>query len=181
MEEIALTVCQPWAWAIVAGHKPWENRGWEMPRKLLGKRLWIHAGKSKSWLKDGVAFIENQEIELPRELVYGAVLGCVTLGECWEIEELERLRTLTPGPSPVEGEGRKSGLEWAFGEFCWRCDDPIALAKPVPCKGQLGLWQLPAEVLAACLEQLEAKPQAAEARSCLDAGGGGFIQGHFWD
>src|SRR5690349_14501124 len=38
----ALSIRQPWAWLIVNGHKPVENRSW--PTKYTGKLL-IHAGQ----------------------------------------------------------------------------------------------------------------------------------------
>lgn len=40
----ALTIWQPWASLIIAGAKPWEWRGWEPPRSLIGTRIAIHAG-----------------------------------------------------------------------------------------------------------------------------------------
>ncbi|MHC4404130.1 MAG: ASCH domain-containing protein [Planctomycetota bacterium] len=40
----ALTICQPWAWAIIHGPKPVENRGWAT--KYRGP-LAIHAGQSR--------------------------------------------------------------------------------------------------------------------------------------
>src|SRR4029077_13343257 len=42
--EYALTLWQPWASAIVLGPKRVENRPWAPPSKVLGKRIWIHAG-----------------------------------------------------------------------------------------------------------------------------------------
>lgn len=43
MSLLGLTVHQPWAWAIAAGHKPLENRKWKPPADVLGKYLAIHA------------------------------------------------------------------------------------------------------------------------------------------
>jgi DNA polymerase-1 len=39
----ALTVWQPWAWAIAMGFKLIENRSWPPPRWLIGRELAIHA------------------------------------------------------------------------------------------------------------------------------------------
>ncbi|OJY65492.1 MAG: hypothetical protein BGP16_12755 [Sphingobium sp. 66-54] len=38
-----LTIWQPWASLIVAGAKPYEFRGWRVPRSLIGQRIVIHA------------------------------------------------------------------------------------------------------------------------------------------
>jgi hypothetical protein len=48
METIpALTIWQPWASLIAAGAKPYEWRGWEAPKRLIGRRIAIHAGSRK--------------------------------------------------------------------------------------------------------------------------------------
>jgi len=38
-------------------------------------------------------------------------------------------------------------LRWFSGPFGWVLDDVRTLAKPIPCKGQRGLWDLPAELV----------------------------------
>lgn len=43
----ALTIWQPWASLIVAGAKPFEFRGWSMPRSMIGQRIVIHAAARK--------------------------------------------------------------------------------------------------------------------------------------
>jgi len=40
----ALTLRQPWAWAIVHGQKRIENRPWKPWRDIIGQRIAIHAG-----------------------------------------------------------------------------------------------------------------------------------------
>ena len=41
----ALTVIQPWAWAIAHAGKRVENRTWGPPRDVIGQRIAIHAGR----------------------------------------------------------------------------------------------------------------------------------------
>ncbi len=43
----AITVAQPFAWAILEGHKRVENRTRAPPQSLLGERIAIHAGKRR--------------------------------------------------------------------------------------------------------------------------------------
>lgn len=43
----ALTIWQPWASLIRAGAKPYEFRGWQPPRAIVGQRIAIHAGARK--------------------------------------------------------------------------------------------------------------------------------------
>jgi hypothetical protein len=41
---LAITIWQPWASLIAAGAKPYEWRGWEVPKGMVGSRIAIHAG-----------------------------------------------------------------------------------------------------------------------------------------
>ena len=43
----ALTLWQPWASLVAVGAKPYEWRGWEAPKRLVGKRIAIHAASRK--------------------------------------------------------------------------------------------------------------------------------------
>jgi hypothetical protein len=139
LPEKALSVKQPWAWAICAGIKDVENR--TKPTRHRGPVL-IHASLSKPWtdVEDAIEWIEDGEIydacrdeprrvEVPRErLVTGAIVGLV-----------EICGSLPPGQG--------SGSDWAIeDQHHWLLKNAYALARPVPCKGKLGLWR-PAEDL----------------------------------
>jgi len=126
----ALTICQPWAWAILRGHKTVENRTWAT--RYTGP-LVIHAGASKAWLRDGEAFLQRHGFFVRREwLIFGALLGVVELVDCGPVSQ-------------------HAGNPWAFGPICWELAKPRPLAKPVPYKGQLGIFRVPRSLVAACL------------------------------
>ena len=40
----AITLIQPWSWAVAHGGKRVENRSWFPPKAMLGQRVAIHAG-----------------------------------------------------------------------------------------------------------------------------------------
>jgi hypothetical protein len=71
----ALSIRQPWAWAIVSGLKTIENRSWQT--NYRGPLL-IHAAKSRADLRlvlpDGTA--------VPPELDYGCLIGSAELVDC---------------------------------------------------------------------------------------------------
>lgn len=117
----ALTVCQPWAWAIMDGPKRWENRSWST--NYRGPLL-IHAGKSKTWLREGLAFLGAQGLTVPSDLPMGALLGLVTLAD------VRNVRTVTNDP-------------FAFGPECWNVDRPSKLERPIPYRGSQGLFRVP--------------------------------------
>lgn len=127
----AITVCNPHAWAIIHGDKPYENRGW--PSGYRG-RLLIHAGKSREWLED---FPQYDGEPPAKDLVFGAIIGVVDMIDC-----------VTPDQA-----FRKRGFrhETAEGPWCHEYANPRPLIRPVPWKGSLGLW-LPTEELMRLVE-----------------------------
>lgn len=115
----AITICQPWAWAIVHGPKRIENRSWPIYRRGW---LAIHAGKSKKYLtpvlNDGTPVPDDQ-------LVYGAVIGLVKVVNC-----------VRPDHPRVAGDA------FAEGPWCHVYDEHRPLAEPFFCRGQLGLFEI---------------------------------------
>ena len=114
----ALTVRQPYAWAILYAGKNIENRSWTT--KYRGPLL-IHAGAS---------FNQNplpHRLPAPKPDDYfrKAILGEV---ELIDIVESSRSRW------------------YEEGSFAWLLADPRPFSTPILCKGHLGLWDLsPAE------------------------------------
>lgn len=122
----ALSIRQPWAWAVMAGRKRIENRVW--PMNFRG-RLAIHAAKELEWvprwlLPDGGSPIPPGDL-----LPLGALLGTVEVVDCvpWE--------TVRSDP-------------FAGGPWCWILAKPQPFPEPIPCTGGLRLWTVPAEILA---------------------------------
>lgn len=127
----ALTVCQPWATAILTLGKAVENRTWSTPYR---GPLAIHAGKSRRWYdaEDPEDWPDLYGVELPplESLTLGCVLGVVDLLDCVPLAELGRRYPDLRGHA------------WAEGPVCWVLANPRLLAEPVPYSGQQGLWQI---------------------------------------
>lgn len=124
----AITIGQPHAWAVIFGDKPYENRSWFLHYR---GPLLIHAGKSREWLDDLAEYRDTPPI---RDLAFGAIIGIVDAVDC-----------LRPWDTPAT----KNGLlhPTATGPWCHAYSGPVPLDEPVPCKGQLGLWEVPQDVL----------------------------------
>ncbi len=120
----ALVVKQPWAWAIMDGRKRIENRSWTT--RYRGP-VAIIAGASRSSLSSATQFLSGLGIERPADLPFGCILGVVNL--------VDVIR-----PSQSSGP-------FAEGPWCWVLENPIKLERPVPFRGQLGLFRLPTEAL----------------------------------
>jgi hypothetical protein len=118
----AVTVQQPWAWAIIHGDPPKdiENRTWKPTRPFL---MLVHAGKRTDF--DGFKFIRRQGIEPPltSQLPYGAIVGAVTVAS-WTQHSTSR---------------------WAIpGQWHWLLENPFAFDEPLACRGLPGLFAPPA-------------------------------------
>lgn len=163
----ALSVRQPWAWAIALGGKHVENRHWSTRHRGL---LAIHASCRRGWDQDSgaldsriiravhdsartpdgrldppIACHLNQQRTRITELsaddqrwAFGAIVGVARLVDIHAASEC---------PGQCAPWGSPGGHHWVL-------SDARALAEPVPCKGRLGLWQLPPEVEAAVRGQL---------------------------
>lgn len=123
----ALSIRQPWAWAIIHAGKDIENRDW--PTNLRG-RIAIHA--SATWPKpdyeidvDVIRRITGKPVPPRDEFMLGAIIGTVNLTNC-------------------VGSSRSP---WFFGDYGFALADPIPLATPIPFKGVLGFWEVPKDLI----------------------------------
>ncbi|WP_290494439.1 hypothetical protein [Hyphomonas sp. UBA4494] len=120
----AISVRQPWAWAIIHGGKDVENRS-KAPfgtKGLLGRRVAIHAAQGMAQLEyeRARAFMLDLGVECPRpdRLVRGAIIGSVRLDN-----------VVSERPS-----------RWFFGPRGLVLYDAKA-CEPVPASGQLGWFK----------------------------------------
>lgn len=140
----ALTVQQPWAWAIFNG-KDVENRTqlwtYRGPLAIHAGARWSERGEDSglvhaAWHNVG----RCEQGELPQDRFdMGAILGVVDLVDC----------------HPDAGCCRPWG-ESAYVEHGGRerrrithlvLENPRVLAEPLPCKGALGLWTPPNDIV----------------------------------
>lgn len=141
----ALSVRQPWAWAIAKGYKTIENRSratshrgplaihaslrWDEPREL--------------WLRNAVSIARNQGRTLPARLAddmpyadTGLVLAVVDVVDVCTASRDEPTVVCDCGP-------------WAHAaETHWKLANARLLPKPFAAKGRLGLWNVDVPELA---------------------------------
>lgn len=157
----ALTVRQPWAWAIIHGGKDVENRSRNIARGHRGP-VAIHAGISMD-----VGGVTDDRILAAIEAYYqkhgrgeagglvptGAIIGVVDLVDVHHAHDCWRSMT-HQGTGEVE-EGHCS--PWAEPDvYHLMFANPRPLAVPIPWRGMLGLWPVPAD-LEAMIDSQEVK------------------------
>lgn len=139
MQIKALTLQQPWAWAIATLHKTVENR----PIRTFHRGpLAIHAGKGTDWLDRGLAFLRELGLEpSPAELHMGAVVAIADVTDCLEYNAADLF--------PSEAAKQLRANPFASGPQCYLLANIRPLAKPFPCKGQQGFFpiDIPVEFL----------------------------------
>lgn len=168
----ALTLWQPWAWAMAFAGKPVENRTWAPPHALLGQRIAIHAGKVCD--ADAICDIAAEFGLMPADwqppspsyglegakpvgtLAGGAVVAVGTLAGYVCDDGNGRIIGETICPETTAGFARSyRASRWYQGPVGWIVVNRIALPTPVPCRGAQGLWTLPPDVEAAVMRQIE--------------------------
>lgn len=168
----ALSLTQPWASLVAIGAKKIETRSW--PTLYRGP-IAIHAAKgfSKSARKTcgenpfrevleaaGYKFKSSPRehwyhtpypYTLVSELPLGAIVAVARLHACVPTIEVTKFMTATPGTKFAAVHELDFG-DYSAGRWAWILADGKRLPEPIPCKGALGLWNVPDDIA----RQLEA-------------------------
>jgi hypothetical protein len=160
----ALSLTQPWAQAVVLGSKRIETRSWSTryrgpiaihAAKRYGVYELIHQSCCWNWCGAlwGTGYrMGRRDDSLEERLAFGAIVGVVTLVDCrpsdsFTIGELDVPRFPTDEPDRYSWTERQLG-DFSPGRFGFVLENPVALPEPVPCRGALGLWNVPGDVQA---------------------------------
>lgn len=190
-----VSINEPWAWAIVAGYKPIENRTWATPFR---GRLAVHASTSKRHFTHATAdylfkagqpirkALDSELIDFDNPLFYfGAIVGTVEVVGCvfCEVDAGEDF----DAACRAQGFGdwlerqtllaRRLGVAppkyWADGPVCWLLESPQQFTVPIPSKGKLNIYSLsPPEVAAVAKAMRSPLGSPVEYRAKLLAAGG---------
>jgi hypothetical protein len=117
----ALSIRQPWTWAILYAGKRVENRSWYTDYR---GPIYLHSGREVEYDALECLRPEIEAIERPRPpAVCGALLATAILADC-----------VRPNDVPDDQ------LRWVAGPWCFLLRDVRLLARPIPWRGNLGLF-----------------------------------------
>ncbi len=123
----AITLRQPWAWAIINAGKDIENRNW---KTHFRGRVAIHAGVGMTRVEyeEACGYIRsiNPRIRIPayEDLERGAIIGTVEIVDCVQ----------------------DSDSPWFMGKYGFVLIRPERLPEPIPSKGALSFWDVPQNI-----------------------------------
>jgi hypothetical protein len=115
---VALSLKQPWAWAVLFCGKDIENRTWRTCRR---GRVVVHASRTLDVA--GLERLRALGYEVPDDLTTGAFVGEITITDCLSVAECDS--------------------SWAWGPWCYTLADPRPYETPIPARGRLGFFPVP--------------------------------------
>lgn len=132
----AISVRAPWWWFILHAGKDIENRDW--PTRFRGTVL-LHA--SRWWRLDEVQEDSADAIEC-----YNAAKRLIANKE-FTYRELRDIGGHIVGKVDIVDCVSSSDSPWFFGKYGFVLANPVAFERPIPCKGALGLFDIPSDIL----------------------------------
>jgi hypothetical protein len=169
----ALTLTQPWATLVGIGAKRVETRSWTT--RYRGP-LAIHAAKGKP--RYDLLYEEPFRQALFGDVWYPprVTRESLPLGAIVAVASLESVRRIEADGIPEGPLGltllRANEHEEAFGDYtpgryAWVLRSVRALPEPIECRGALGLWDVPADLL----PLIESRARGPEAASTTEGTG----------
>lgn len=137
----ALTVKQPWAWAIIHGGKNIENRAtlWKYrgPLAIHAGGSWSRQGGNDTRVADALGYEPYEPCNYGRALSQpGHQSGGFTFGAILGVVDLEDVHHANDGCCQPWGDPDYNGRPAVHLVLA----DPRPLAEPLPVRGSLGLW-----------------------------------------
>jgi hypothetical protein len=138
----ALSIRQPWAWAILHAGKTVENREWKSPPGHRGTLI-VHTGTRREprdltdwWIAEP----ERANRPVPADLPLGAYLGTVELVGA---HSSSACRHTLDAPPWLGFCSPWADADYRGDKHTWHLElrDPRPFPEPIPGKGQLGLWR----------------------------------------
>ncbi len=135
----AITILQPMASLLACNRKHYETRNWYIQP---GEKFAIHAGKSTRGMRNLSSFFTGMD-----NLPLGVVIGIATINKVWKIHRPDVQTCIFEDIETGEKKDIFNEINPYDLYTCELCDNWYAMEitaepiKPVPAKGQLGIWE----------------------------------------
>lgn len=160
----AITLIRPMSAAIVHGTKRIENRPKNLPKLMLGVRtvVAVHAGKGwdPSYSQTLIELDGKLRYTTTSQFTDEGIVGLMLLGgRVFTHRDVRDYDTCSPQRDNNDYDIRREYLldgvkvatpsSWYSGPFGYEILSAVAFPGPMPCRGMLGFWTMPAELEAA--------------------------------
>lgn len=144
----ALSIRQPWAWAILYAGKTVENRNWSTRYPGYLDARWLSCSRKEFLIhaSSGLTRAEYNDFYNDWHDPNGWMRHCSGRETCGGLPAFERLaRGGIVGVARIAGIVTEYPSPWFFGPVGLVLDD-VRPTKFVPCKGALGFFEVPDDV-----------------------------------
>lgn len=141
----AISLWQPWASLVACGAKRYETRSWSTPYR---GPIAIHAAKKWSAELEAVARSEPFAAALGIDSTTTLSLGSpvrLPLGAIIAVATLARVERITIDNTHGLSDAEREFGDYTPGRFRWLLEDVRPLSEPFPCRGALGIFDVPFE------------------------------------
>lgn len=135
MNMLGLTLTQPWASLMALGEKSFETRSWR-----TNYRGWVAIHAAKGFPNEAQRVCRQKTV---LDALHGLDVDTLPLGKIIAVGRL--VECVSTAYMSVSEQERAFG-DYSWGRFAFAFEDIRALAKPIPCKGALRFWDIPAGV-----------------------------------
>lgn len=140
----ALSLKQPWLYAITDLGKRVENRTWKPPGNMVNERIALHASKKK----------DGNEWDAAEQIYGSPITVVVPTGVIVASAVITGWIDTTTGNPMVDPEWWVKQEKWFLGPVGWILDNLHVLDKPIPATGALKLWSISGHVERVIQKQL---------------------------
>ncbi len=132
MQILAISGYGEWFWLMAKNIKPVENRNWSLFKYIkpeqLPLRLCLHVSKTPASPKEVKFIIDTLKDKYPNVL---REFMCI---------DWQKMRGTIIGEMTCTGEVQSSDSVWFFGPYGFTCKDGLLYNRPIPYRGQLGIF-----------------------------------------
>jgi len=153
----ALTLTQPWALLVAIGAKRFETRSWNTAYR---GPLAIHAAKSLDpvggegglrelcWSEPFASVLAPYDYEFLLRKTRGTIVAVGSLYDTFTSDDAAWLLRESYSYRAQAGEHELAFGNYEPGRFAFQLTRLVPLDEPISCRGQLGLWDVPADIAA---------------------------------
>jgi activating signal cointegrator 1 len=144
----ALSLTQPWATLVAIGAKKFETRSWQTnyrgPVVIHGAKSFPRWAREYCDIKPFDLILRHAGYNSWKDLPLGALLARCKLDSC---ERTDGFRSKSTFGTEFINSNEYAFGDYSPGRFVWKFTNLVVFPTPIACRGSLGLWEPPMDLL----------------------------------